>query len=59
MKSYPTVEQLAEMTRLLNNARIENWLGEGVGSWRWWVLVVLIFAPWFIWVKVSRQEETP
>lgn len=57
MQNYPSVEQLAEMVRLLSNARIENWLGEGFGSWRWWVLFVLMFAPWFAWVKLVDKKK--
>ena len=57
MQNYPTCEQIAEMTRLLTQARIENWLGEGVGSWRWWVLVLLMFVPWFIWAKLVDKKR--
>ncbi|SMD05247.1 CBO0543 family protein [Sporomusa malonica] len=57
MQNYPSVEQLAEMVRLLTQARIENWLGEGVGSWRWWALVVLMFVPWFIWAKLVDKKK--
>ena len=57
MQEYPTVEQLAEMSRLLSQARIDNWLGECLGSWRWWVLVFLMFAPWFIWTKVVEKKQ--
>jgi len=57
MENYPSVEQLAEMVRLLSQARIENWLGEGVGSWRWWVLVALMFVPWFIWGKLVDKNK--
>jgi hypothetical protein len=57
MQSYPSVEQIAEMGRILTQARIANWLGEGVGSWRWWVLCVLLIIPWFIWAKLVDKKK--
>ncbi|MDR3589147.1 MAG: hypothetical protein P4N41_05750 [Negativicutes bacterium] len=57
MQNYPSVEQLAEMTRLLTQARIENWLMEGLGSWRWWVLAVLLIVPWAIWAKLLDKKK--
>ncbi|WP_371360979.1 hypothetical protein [Sporomusa malonica] len=41
MANYPSNEQIAEMVKQLTQARIENWLGEVVGHWRWWILVTL------------------
>ena len=57
MQNYPSIEQLAEMTRILTEARIENWLRTGVGSWRWWVLLMLLIVPWFIWVKLVDKKK--
>jgi hypothetical protein len=57
MQNYPSNEQLAEMTRLLTQGRIENWLGEGLGSWRWWVLAALLNVPWFIWAKLVDKKQ--
>ena len=59
MANHPTVEQLAEMTRLLTQARIENWLGEKVGAWRWWVLLVLITVPWLVWYRLADKKRLP
>lgn len=57
MTNYPSVEQLAEMVRLLTQMRIENWLGEGLGSWRWWTLVILLIFPWFPWFKLAHKKQ--
>ncbi|MDR3563707.1 MAG: hypothetical protein P4N59_20050 [Negativicutes bacterium] len=57
MHSYPTDEQLAEMAQLLTQARIENWLGESLGTWRWWVLLALLFVPWFVWAKLADRKN--
>ena len=57
MTNYPSVEQLAEMVRLLTQGRIENWLGEELGSWRWWTLVILLIAPWFAWFKLANKRQ--
>jgi len=54
--NYPSDEQLAEMMRQLTQARIENFLGQHIGTWRWWVLVILLIAPWFIWYKLVDKK---
>ncbi len=43
--------------RLLTQARLENWLGKDLGSWRWWVLVALIIVPWFVWYKLADKKR--
>ena len=57
MQNYPSVEQISEMARMLTEARIENWLREGGGSWHWWVLVILLILPWFIWAKLVDKKK--
>jgi len=57
MYSYPTTAELAEMVRLLSKARMDNWLGEGLGTWRWWVLLILLIMPWFIWYKYVNKKQ--
>ncbi len=55
--NYPSDEQIVEMTRLLTQARIENFLGQHIGTWKWWVLVILLIAPWFIWYKLVDKKR--
>jgi len=57
--TYPSAEQVAEMRRLVTQARTEHWLGEDCGSWRWWVLLVLLIAPWFVWYKLADNKKLP
>lgn len=57
MQNYPTDEQLAEMVRLLTNARIEHFVHHEVGTWHWWVLVVLLIIPWFVWYKLADKKR--
>jgi hypothetical protein len=57
MTIYPSNEQLVEMVRQLTQARIENWLGECVGTWRWWFLVALLVIPWITWFKVVDKKK--
>lgn len=59
MATYPSAEQVAEMRRLVTQARTEHWLGEDCGSWRWWVLLVLLIAPWFVWYKLADNKKLP
>ncbi len=50
-------EQLAEMMRHVNQTQIEFWRQETLFTWRWWVLVLLFFAPWFVWCKVADKKR--
>lgn len=57
MATYPSVEQIAEMTRLLTEATINNWLNQDLGSWRWWILVIVLIVPWLIWYKLAEKGK--
>jgi len=57
MGLHPSNEELAEMARLLTKARVENWMGEDFGSWRWWTLVMLLIVPWLIWYKLANKKH--
>ncbi|MBP2626937.1 MAG: hypothetical protein H6Q68_1648 [Firmicutes bacterium] len=57
MYSYPTNAELAEMVRLLSKARMEHWIGEDFGTWRWWILLLLLIIPWFIWYKYADKKQ--
>jgi len=57
MQNYPSEEQLAELTRQLTQARIENFFGHEFGTWRWWLLVVLLIVPWPIWYKFADKKK--
>lgn len=59
MVNYPSNEQITEMLRQLHQARIENWLGHQLGSWRWWTLLVLLIVPWFVWYKLADKKKLP
>lgn len=59
MANILPIEQMAEMSRTLTQARIENWLGHEFGSWRWWVLLALLVLPWFVWYKSADRKRLP
>jgi len=54
---YPSTPELAEMVRLLSKARMDNWLAEELGTWRWWTLFILLIIPWFIWYKYADKKQ--
>nr|WP_092069274.1 CBO0543 family protein [Dendrosporobacter quercicolus]NSL47416.1 hypothetical protein [Dendrosporobacter quercicolus DSM 1736]SDL88571.1 hypothetical protein SAMN04488502_1011090 [Dendrosporobacter quercicolus] len=55
--NYPSDEQIAEMMRQLTQAQIDNFLGQHIGTWRWWVLFILLIAHWFIWYKLVDKKR--
>lgn len=52
-----TGEQLSEMMRQVNQYQIEFWRQETLFTWRWWVLVLLLFAPWLVWYKLADRKR--
>ena len=57
MYSYPTDAEIAEMVRLLSKARLDNWLGQDLGSWRWWILLIVLILPWLIWYHYADKKK--
>lgn len=57
MASYPTDEQLVEMTRRLTQAQIEFWRQETVFSWPWWLLAAMLILPWFAWYGLADKRR--
>jgi len=55
--NYPSTPELAEMVRLLSKARMDHWLADGLGTWRWWVLLIILIIPWFIWYKYVDKKK--
>lgn len=57
MEHRLSIEQLGEMMKQLTHETIENWLVYGLGTWRWWILLVLLIVPWFGWYKVVDKKR--
>lgn len=57
MTIYSPNDHLAEITRQLTQARIENWLGECFGTWHWWFLITLLIIPWIVWFKLVEKKN--
>ncbi len=57
MENKPSIEQIGEMMKQLTHETIARWLVYGVGTWRWWVLLVLLIVPWFVWYKVVDKKQ--
>lgn len=55
--NYPSGEQLGEMTKQIIQAHIDFWRQDTLFTWRWWVLVVLLFAPWLVWCKLAEKKR--
>ncbi|MBP2642479.1 MAG: hypothetical protein H6Q67_366 [Firmicutes bacterium] len=57
MQNIPTDEQLVEMTRIVTQARTENWLDHIFGSGHWWALLAFTIIPWLLWTKVAARKQ--
>lgn len=57
MANYPSSNEIAEMVKRLTDARIENWLGEALGCWQWWFLVIVFILPWFTFYLLADRKK--
>lgn len=48
---------ILSMEKQLTYIRIENWLNQDLFSWQWWLLVVVLLVPWFIWWKFIVEKK--
>lgn len=59
MPNVPSDEQLAEMTKALTEARIENWLAFDLFTWQWWFILALFIVPWFVFYYAADRKILP
>ncbi|MEQ8200588.1 MAG: CBO0543 family protein [Syntrophomonadaceae bacterium] len=41
----------------LTQLRIDDWLQHDLFTWQWWVLVVLLILPWFLWWRYTDKKR--
>lgn len=59
MNNFPKDEQLAQMTKELTLARIENWLSTDLFTWQWWFIVSTFVIPWIIFCYMVERKQLP
>lgn len=59
MTNYPSSKHIYVIVNQLYEARIDHWLGDTLGSWRWWVLIGVLILPWFIWYRLVDKKKLP
>ena len=55
--SVPSNEMIAELERQLARARFEHWLSDNIFTFQWWLLVVVLIVPWFIWWRYVDRKR--
>lgn len=59
MNNSPTDEQLAQMTKDLTQARIENWQATDLFTWQWWFILATFVIPWIIFCFIGDRKQLP
>lgn len=59
MSGFPTDEQLAQMTKELTQAHIENWLATDLFTWQWWFILATFVIPWIIFYYIGDRKQLP
>lgn len=50
-------EAVKELRRKLIFEQKQNWLHDSYLHWEWWLLIILLILPWFIWWKFADQRK--
>lgn len=59
MNRFATDEQLAQLTKELTQARIENWLSTDLFTWQWWFILATFVIPWIIFCIIGDRKQLP
>ena len=59
MSGFPTDEQVAQMTKELTEARMENWFGTDLFAWQWWFILATFVIPWIIFYYIGDRKQLP
>jgi hypothetical protein len=59
MSGFPMDEQVAQMTKELTKARIENWRGTDLFTWQWWLIIASFLIPWIVFYYIGDRKQLP
>lgn len=54
---YTSIEATKQAQEILTQIKIEHWLKEEVFRIQWWIQVVVLISPWFIWWKLVDKKK--
>lgn len=57
MSAYPSDEQVRQVHLKLIELRYEHWIHRDLFTFQWWLLVVLLIVPWFIWWRFVDKKR--
>lgn len=57
MRENPAFEKLLEQEEKFTQIRTEYWLNHDLGTWQWWLLIVMLIVPWVIWWKLVDKKR--
>lgn len=52
----PSHQLVFEMEKQLAQSRMENWLHHDLWTIHWWVLIIVLIVPWFIWWRYVDKK---
>ncbi|HWP95830.1 MAG TPA: CBO0543 family protein [Syntrophomonadaceae bacterium] len=55
--SFPSNLEINQLQLTITSMRIQNWLGEDLFRFQWWLLVGILIIPWIVWVKMVDRTR--
>ncbi|MFC0469044.1 CBO0543 family protein [Halalkalibacter kiskunsagensis] len=58
-EKYPTFDDIRNIQQQFYDLKVEYWLTENLFTFQWWLLLLVLFIPWFIWWRfVDKKRMT-
>ncbi|MEQ8202064.1 MAG: CBO0543 family protein [Syntrophomonadaceae bacterium] len=54
---FPSEMEINRMQETLHALRLQNWLGQDLWSWQWWLLLAALIIPWLIWFRLADRRR--
>ncbi len=57
LNTYPSFEEILEVQNKVVAMQIQDWLKHDMFTYQFWLLVILLVFPWFIWWKFADRKR--
>ena len=53
---FENLKEIRLLEDKLYHLELNGWLKNEFLTWEWWILVVFLVVPWFIWAKLVKRD---
>ncbi|WP_227939394.1 hypothetical protein [Alkalihalobacillus deserti] len=56
-ENHPTYSDIQNVHQQLSDMKFEHWFHDNLFPFQWWLLVITLVLPWFIWWKFVDKKR--